>query len=968
MWDSAKYMAFDFETSGTLPEYALQPWRIAAGDTWATSLATVRRVNGAAQVGGGLCVGAGALPPKHYIQDMLQQAVDEQITLVAWNALFDISILIGYGFQDMVFQCKFLDAMLLWKHVHTFPEYDTARDKKFHYGLKAAVAQYIPAHAGYEADVDFHSTDPNDLKRLHNYNVLDSALTLRLAQMFYTQLAAEPPRLKAAQIEAQCLPLVAWANWHGIPMDRAALATLGNDLTTEAAAALVELAPHGITEKIVRSPKQLSKVMFEDWGLPVLKQNTSKKTGKTTDSTDKEVLHELSFIDPRAKYLRQYREALGNKTKFVDAPETSAEYNGDGKSHPLAIVFSTYTGRVTYVSKQGKNKDERQIGFALHQEKREERFRDIATPPEGYTLVEFDAAGQEYRWMAIASGDPAMQHLCMEGEDAHTYMGAQIARRDYTELRAAYAAKDKDAGSARQLGKVANLSCVAEGTLILSSRGLVSVECLPSDALVWDGSAWVRHGGAILQGLREVITYAGLTATSDHLVLVESVWVRFDQAARHGWAIEPAMGTGWACTTRTKVRVMGGLVYYGFSEVWRAICALPLWLRLREGLKSSAGRDRAHTRVRDVQQQAHPQEPGASSSGHTSEASLAETCVRDVPEMQQSQRPIIHKLWWAGSTLLIYVGKVLRRVGTGKSAARRLQKSGLRPHRQQQSLRPWQPATGLQTTELAQHSPQRICTVARTKNLARGVERKPILNALCRTVRSCWAVWRGNYSTSLGSSSRKAQRLENITATARVYDILDCGPNNRFAANGLIVHNCGYRTSAGKLRVVARVNYNLPMELPEATHIRETYLRTYPNVPKYWSRQIERVKRLGYAETFAGRRVQVQGSWSGDGAWSRESTAINYPIQGTGADQKYLALSVLRGYIVKHGIYFAWELHDGLYFYVPTKIVDKVIPEMRYLLNNLPYKKAWGFEPPIPLPWDCKASDKSWGQLKEVKV
>jgi DNA polymerase I-like protein with 3'-5' exonuclease and polymerase domains len=180
--------------------------------------------------------------------------------------------------------------------------------------------------------------------------------------------------------------------------------------------------------------------------------------------------------------------------------------------------------------------------------------------------------------------------------------------------------------------------------------------------------------------------------------------------------------------------------------------------------------------------------------------------------------------------------------------------------------------------------------------------------------------------------------------------------------------SCGYRTSAGKLRSKARVDYDLPMELPEAIHIRETYIRTYPNVPKYWSRQIERVKRLGYAETFAGRRVQVQGNWSGDWAWSLGSTAINYPIQGTGADQKYLALAVLRDYIVKRGIYFAWELHDGLYSYVPTKILDRSIPEMRYLLNNLPYKKAWGFEPPIPLPWDCKASDKSWGQLKEVKV
>lgn len=624
-------MAFDFETSGTLPEYALQPWRIPR-DTWATSLATVRWVDGAAQVGGGLCVGEGAQSPEHYIHAMLQQAIDEQLTLVAWNALFDISVLIGYGFEDMVLRCKFLDAMLLWKHLYIVPEYGTAREKKFSYGLKQAVAQYLPRHAGYETDVDFHTTDPESLATLHKYNVLDTTFTLWLARKFYTELDKQPARRSAALIEAQCLPVVAWANWHGIPMDRTALTDLGAALTTEAAAALQELAPHGITEKIVRSPKQLSEVMFEDWGLPVLKQNTSAKTGKTTDSTDKEVLHELAFIDPRAKRLRQYREALTNKTKFVDAPATSADYSADGKSHPLANVFGTYTGRMTYSSKQGKNKDTRQIGFALHQEKREARFRDIAVPPEGYTLVEFDAAGQEYRWMAIASGDPAMQHLCRAGEDPHAYMGAQIARRDYGDLRAACAGGDKAAGQVRQLGKVANLSC-------------------------------------------------------------------------------------------------------------------------------------------------------------------------------------------------------------------------------------------------------------------------------------------------------------------------------------------GYRTSAAKLRVVARVNYNLPMELPEATHIRMTYLRTYPKVPQYWSNQIDKVKRLGYAETFAGRRVQVVGGSD----WSRESTAINYPIQGTGADQKYLALAVLRPYIVRHGIHFAWELHDGLYFYVPTKIVDKAIPEMGYLLNNLPYEKAWGFTPPIPLPWDCKASDKSWGQLKEVK-
>ena len=73
-----------------------------------------------------------------------------------------------------------------------------------------------------------------------------------------------------------------------------------------------------------------------------------------------------------------------------------------------------------------------------------------------------------------------------------------------------------------------------------------------------------------------------------------------------------------------------------------------------------------------------------------------------------------------------------------------------------------------------------------------------------------------------------------------------------------------------------------------------------------------------------------------------------------------------RAYLVREGIHFAWELHDGLYFYVPVAKAERAQTEIKTLLDNLPYKKAWGFSPPIPLPWDCKVGS-SWGQLKEVK-
>jgi DNA polymerase I-like protein with 3'-5' exonuclease and polymerase domains len=111
--------------------------------------------------------------------------------------------------------------------------------------------------------------------------------------------------------------------------------------------------------------------------------------------------------------------------------------------------------------------------------------------------------------------------------------------------------------------------------------------------------------------------------------------------------------------------------------------------------------------------------------------------------------------------------------------------------------------------------------------------------------------------------------------------------------------------------------------------------------------------------------VQVVGNWDGDLGWSMGSTSINYRIQGTGADQKYLALAVLRPYLKALGARFAWDLHDGIYLYVPDAHVPQVVAELPPMLLNLPYQRAWGFTPPIALPWDCKIG-YSWGTLHEV--
>lgn len=628
-WDDDAFMSFDFETSGREPEYALQPWRIHTGDFWATDLVWGWRGPDRKH----RLIGE-PYPTKAMMVEMLEQALDERRIMVGWNVLFDIGVLLAYGLEHLVNQCSFIDGMHMWRHLFIEPEYEMSGPSKFSYRLKLAVPKWLgEQYGGYEEGIDFHGDDPETVETRHTYNQRDTLYTLLIAKRIWNKL--KPKQRNAAIIESKCLPLVAMANLRGMRVDTLEAQELSSKLDATALKMLTELAPHGITEKVVRSPVQLSKLMFDTWKLQVLKENKSKLTGNVSRSTDKETLHELSFVDDRVAKVRAYREALNNKAKFAQRPIESTRYCGDGNTHPQAIVFGTYSGRMTYSSKQGKNKAARPIGFALHQEKRDAEFRNIIIAPPGHTIVEFDAAGQEFRWMAIASADDTMLKLCLPGEDPHSFMGSRIIRADYHEMIELVDKGDKVMKDGRQLGKVANLS---------------------------------------LQ----------------------------------------------------------------------------------------------------------------------------------------------------------------------------------------------------------------------------------------------------------------------------------------------------YRTSAKKLRSVARVQYNIPMDHDTSVLIWSVYRKTYPGVMLYWEKQIAKTQAIGYVETFAGRRVQVTGDWKGSNGWSMGSTSINYRIQGTGADQKYLALMYVKDIMHAYNVYFGWDLHDGLYFYVPDEKVEKFAREVKDQLDNLPYGAAWGFVPPVPLPWDCKTG-KSWGALKNFK-
>lgn len=336
------WIAFDVETIGDKEFFALQPWR---ADNFQANI----RTWAFAYIAGGKFVSNGfRYKTREDIVEFLKYCAKNNKVLVGWNVAFDIAWLCAIGLREYVFDCQWLDGMLMWK------AFDKTRKK---YGLKEAVTLFIPGQAGYEEDVDFEG----DIDRLIGYNQDDCKFTLYLALMFWKQLT--PREQNAVLIGAEDLPVVGERNYKGLPIARQAVFQIHAYLDGRRQAAYNKILPHippglqldkkspvGIN---LDSDQQCAKLLHEYWGVPVFKQ-----TPKGKPSVDKESLLELAHQDERARWLKEYRETTGLISKMVKAPIEAIMYNKPDTQYVYPDIIhstqnkgGTYTGRSTYSSK-----------------------------------------------------------------------------------------------------------------------------------------------------------------------------------------------------------------------------------------------------------------------------------------------------------------------------------------------------------------------------------------------------------------------------------------------------------------------------------------------------------------------------------------------------------------------------------------------------------------------------------------
>ena len=156
-------------------------------------------------------------------------------------------------------------------------------------------------------------------------------------------------------------------------------------------------------------------------------------------------------------------------------------------------------------------------------------IRTAFVPREGMKFVVSDFSAIEARVISWLAGERWKSEAFAAGKDIYCSTASQMFGVPVV--------KHGVNGELRQKGKIAELACIAEGQLVLTDHGLIPIEKVTMEDRVWDGESWVRHDGVVYRGEREVMRYAGLLATPDHLVYVEEKEepVPFQAAAENGY-------------------------------------------------------------------------------------------------------------------------------------------------------------------------------------------------------------------------------------------------------------------------------------------------------------------------------------------------------------------------------------------------------------------------------------------------
>lgn len=320
--------------------------------------------------------------------------------------------------------------------------------------------------------------------------------------------------------------------------------------------------------------------------------------------------------------------------------------------------------------------------------------------------------------------------------------------------------------------KLYKYNCIAEGSPVLTDRGLVPIESVRLTDRLWDGVEWVQHEGVVYKGTQSVIDLDNLEVTPEHLIFTTEGDYVCAQSIQAGIRRPAIGGNGSLPQTVSAIN---------WEDEARA-SAYSVGSPLRAMRKDLLETAQFTAMQRDTEGLRLPA-PRQVEEGQT------DTCVARPLSCNgaalYSRKPDSESSWGPWGRDAIQVNGQFHLMGAGQLTNGRLQGSAVRPNRHPRALRTGEPTTRVSQKKHDEPQGQRVCGVHGTKCPARSLV-APGENG------------QPQFSTNeMGSSAQTTAR--NVSAgsnnqatkrTARVYDILNAGPRHRFTVSGVVVSNC----------------------------------------------------------------------------------------------------------------------------------------------------------------------------------
>lgn len=326
---------------------------------------------------------------------------------VGQNLKYDMAVLKNYGVELKGLRCDSMVASYLIDPAGRRHGLDALARRHLNY--RTVKIEEVIGKRGKQVTMDRVS-----IEKVAPYACEDADVALQLTELLTAGLREQDLWELFTRLELPLVPVLAEMEWVGVKVDTDQLRAISSEFSQKLAELQKDVFREAGREFNLNSPQQLSKVLFDELGLPA-PAGGRRTTGYSTAS---DVLTVLANDYHIASYVLQYRELSKLKSTYADSllemvnPET-------GRIHTSFNQTVTATGRL---SSSEPNLQNIPVRTSLGRRIR----RAFVAGADDMSLLSADYSQVELRILAHYSADPALRRAFEGDRDIHRFVAAQV--------------------------------------------------------------------------------------------------------------------------------------------------------------------------------------------------------------------------------------------------------------------------------------------------------------------------------------------------------------------------------------------------------------------------------------------------------------------------------------------------------------------------------------------------------------